>query len=170
MNFPTITDTFCEVFQQHGRFSSSQDLIVAPRTEIQYFMKTDKIISTNQLFEKFSSSDAHVLVSIQALAALNLYLRVNADVSRQALTEFLHNMSHQALNKDNDNTFIQFDRTTELIFELISVWLDRNNKNLNIANIINNNNDDEINDYRFTFDIPTEIEIQKDIEKKDWAR
>ena len=52
----------------------------------------------------------------------------------------------------------------------MSVWLDRNNKNLNIANIINNNNDDEINDYRFTFDILTEIEIQKDIEKKDWAR
>ena len=137
MNFPTITDTFCEVFQQHGRFPSSQDLIVAPRTEIQYFMKTDKIISTNQLFEKFSSSDAHVLVSIQALAALNLYLRVNADVSRQALTEFLHNMSHQALNKDNDNVFIQFDRTAELIIELISVLLDRNNKSLNIANIIN---------------------------------
>ena len=137
MNFPTITDTFCEVFQQHGRFPSSQDLIVAPRTEIPYFMKTDKIISTNQLFEKFSSPDAHVLVSIQALAALNLYLRVNADVSRQALTEFLHNMSHQALNKDNDNVFIQFDRTAELIIELISVLLDRNNKSLNIANIIN---------------------------------
>ena len=75
-------------------------------------------------------------------------------------------MSHQALNKDNDNIFIQVDRTTELIIELISVWLDRNNENLNIANIINNNNDDEINDYQFTFDIPTEIEIQKDIKKK----
>ena len=37
-----------------------------------YFIKTDKIISTNQFFEKFSRSDAHV--SIQALAALNIYL------------------------------------------------------------------------------------------------
>ena len=46
-------------------------------------------------------------------------------------------MSHQALNKDNDNVFIQFDRTAELIIELISVLLDRNNKSLNIANIIN---------------------------------
>ena len=121
MNFPTITDTLCEVFQQHERFPSSQDLIVAPRTEIPYFMKTDKIISTNQLFGKFSSSDAHGLVSIQALAALNIYLGVNADISRQALAEFLHNMSHQALNKDSDNIFIQLDRRAELIIELICV-------------------------------------------------
>ena len=142
-----IIDTFGEFFQQHRRFPGSQDLIVVSRPEIPYFIKTDKIISTNQLFEKFSSSDAHVLVSIQALAALNLYLSVNADVSRQALTEFLHNMSHQALNKDNDNVFIQFDRTAELIIELISVLLDRNNKSLSIGNIMNNNINDEINKY-----------------------
>ena len=37
-------------------------------------------------------------------------------------------MSHQALNKDNYNVFIQFDRTTELITELIFALLDRNNK------------------------------------------
>ena len=74
-------------------------------------------------------------------------------------------MSHQALNKDNDNIFIQFDRTTELIIELISALLDRNNKSINIANIINNNINDEINNYQFTFDIPTEIEIQQDMEK-----
>ena len=74
-------------------------------------------------------------------------------------------MSHEALNKDNNNIFIQFDRTPELIIELISVLLDRNNKSLYIANIINNNINDEINNYRFTFHIPTEIEIQQDMEE-----
>ena len=74
-------------------------------------------------------------------------------------------MSHQALNKDNDNIFIEFDRTDELIIELISVLLDRNNKNLNIANIINNNINDEINNYWLTFDITTEIEIHQDMEE-----
>ena len=74
-------------------------------------------------------------------------------------------MSYQALNKDNDNIFIQFDRTVELIIELISVFLDRNNKSLNIANIINNNINDETNNYRFTFDVRTEIEIQLDMEE-----
>ena len=43
--------------------------------------------------------------------------------------------------------------------------LDRNNKSLNIANIINNNINDEINNYQFTFDIPIEIEIQQDMEE-----
>ena len=60
---------------------------------------------------------------------------------------------------------MQFDRMAELIIESISVLLDRNNKSLNIANIINNNINDEINNYRFTFDIPTEIEIQQDMEE-----
>ena len=164
-SYHNIIDTFCEIFQQHWRFPGSQDLIVVPRPKIPYFIKTDKIISTNQLFEKFSSSDARGLVSIQALATLNIYLGGNAEISRQALTEFLHNMSRQALNKDNDNIFIQFDRTAELIIELISVLLDRNNKSLNIANIINNNINDEINNYLLTFDITTEIEIQQDMEE-----
>ena len=105
------------------------------------------------------------LVSIQALATLNIYLGGNAEISRQALTEFLHNMSHQVLNKDNDNVFIHFDRMAELIIELISVFLGRINKSLNIAKIINNNINDEINDYRFTFDILTEIKIQQDMEE-----
>ena len=43
--------------------------------------------------------------------------------------------------------------------------LDRNNKSLNVGNIINNNINDEINNYQFTFDIPTEIEIQQDMEE-----
>ena len=73
-------------------------------------------------------------------------------------------MSHQVLNKDNDNVFIQFDRTVELIIELFFVILARNNKSLNIANVISNNTNNEKNDYQFTFDVPTEIEIQKDVE------
>ena len=75
-------------------------------------------------------------------------------------------MSHQTLNKDNDNIFIQFDRTTELIIELKSILLDRNNKSLSIDNIINNNKiNDKISDYRFPFDIPTEIQIEQGMEE-----
>ena len=73
-------------------------------------------------------------------------------------------MSFQALNKDN-YVFMQFDRTAELINELIFMLLDRNNCSLNIANAINNNINNEINDYQFSFDVSTETEIQK--EKED---
>ena len=84
MSDHNIIDTFCEFFQQHRRFPGSQDFIVAPKPEIPYFIKNDKIISSNQLFEKLSSSDACGLVSIQELAALNIYLGGNAEISRQA--------------------------------------------------------------------------------------
>ena len=84
-----IIDTFCDFFQQHGKFRSSKDLIVFSKPEIPYFIKTNKVISTNQPYENFSSTDAHALVSIQALAALNMYYNGSTEISRQALTEFL---------------------------------------------------------------------------------
>ena len=139
-------------------------MTVVPKLEIPHFIKTNKVISTNQLYEKFSSTDARALVSIQALAALNMYYGGSVEISRQVLTEFLHNISDQALNKDNYNIFIQFDGTAELTTELIFVLLDRNNKSLNIASVINDNISNEINDYRFTFDIPTEIGIRSNME------
>ena len=61
-----IIDTFCDFFQQHGRFPGSQDLVDVPKLEIPY-IKTNKVISTNQLYEKFSSTDARGLISIKAL-------------------------------------------------------------------------------------------------------
>ena len=72
------------------------------------------------------------------------------------MTEFLHNMSHQAVNKDNDLIFIQFDRTADLIIELIFMLLDRNTRSVNVTNVINNNVKNELNNYQFTFDVPTE--------------
>ena len=72
-------------------------------------------------------------------------------------------MSHQALTNDNYNNFMQFDSTGKLINELIFMLLDRDNRSLNIANAINNNVNNEINDYQFTFDVQNETEIQKDM-------
>ena len=59
---------------------------------------------------------------------------------------------------------MQFDRTAELINELIFMLLDRNNTSLKIANAINNNINNEINNYQFTFDVLTETEIRKYME------
>ena len=70
-------------------FQVTKNLIVVPKPEIPYFIKTNKVISTNQPYENFSSIDAHALVSIQALAALNMYYNGSTEISRQALTEFL---------------------------------------------------------------------------------
>ena len=112
-----IIDAFCDFFQQHRRFPGSQALIVIPKPEISYFIKTNKVSSTDQSYETFNSTDACELVSIQALGPLNIYYGRSTEISRQALTEFLYNMSHEALNKDNCNFFMQFDRMAEQINE-----------------------------------------------------
>ena len=49
--------TFCDFFQNHGRFPGFQELTIVPRPEIPNFIKTQKIISTNELYQKFSSTD-----------------------------------------------------------------------------------------------------------------
>ena len=80
------------------------------------------------------------------------------------MAEFLYNMSHQVLNKDNDLIFIQFDRTADLINELIFMLLDRNTRNVNVTNVINDNIKNELNNYQFTFDVPTETKIQDEMD------
>ena len=53
-----ILETFCDFFQSHGKFPGSQELIIVLRPEIPNSIKTQKIISTNELYQKFSSTDA----------------------------------------------------------------------------------------------------------------
>ena len=65
-----ILDTLCDFFQNHGTFPGSQELIIVPRPEIPNFIKTQKTISTNKLYQKFSSTDARGLVVIQIIAVL----------------------------------------------------------------------------------------------------
>ena len=103
--------TFYDFFQNHGRFPGFQELTIVPRPEIPNFIKTQKIISTNELYQKFSSTDVRGLVAIHAIVAINIYFGGRLETLKQALAEFLQNMSHQALNKDNDLIFMHFDRT-----------------------------------------------------------
>ena len=158
-----ILDTFCNFFENHGRFPGSQELIIAPRPEIPNFIKTQKIISINELYQKLSSADARGLFAIQAITVLNIYFGGRLEISKQAFAEFLHNMSHQALNKDKDLILMQFDRTADLINELIFTFIDRNTTSVNVTNVINDNIINELNNYQFTFDVPTETKIQDEM-------
>ena len=93
------------------------------------------------------------LVAYQGIAVLFIYFGGRLETSKHDFAEFLHNMSHQALNKDNDLTFIQFDRTAELINELIFMLLDRNTRSVKVTNVINYNMKNELDNYQFTFDV-----------------
>ena len=49
---------FIDFFQNEGRFPGAQDLIILPKPEIPNFLRTNDILSINDLFLKISSSDA----------------------------------------------------------------------------------------------------------------
>lgn len=94
-------DIFIDFFQTERRFPRPQDIIIVSKPEIPVSIKTDEIISN------------------QKLDGIN-------QVSENALSEFLHNMSHQALNIKNDNNWVKFDATAQLIDNIKHVLIQRN--------------------------------------------
>ena len=66
--------SWVEFFFKFGRFPGSDKIIILPQCELPKYVKTDIEISPIDLFKKFNRTDAEALVSLQALAALNIHL------------------------------------------------------------------------------------------------
>ena len=99
-NQEEIMNAYSYFYHRLGRFPGRQDLIIIPKPDIPHFIKTDEIISPNQLYEKFKGSDAKGLVSVQVLAALNIYLGSNVELTfkgdyDRVLAQFIHAGSEQ---------------------------------------------------------------------------
>ena len=94
-----------------------------------------------------------------------MYLRGMSTVSKNAMSEFLHNMSYQALNIENDEIFIKFNGIAQLINDNNETLIERNNQSIQISDVMNTNILNEINNYKFIFDVPTEMEIQDNVDK-----
>ena len=91
-------DCWIAFFFSKGRFPVSQKLIMLPQANIPDFIKTETPLSPIDLYKKLKATDAKALVSIQAIAALNIHL--GGDISKKALTEFLRNLTSQvSVNK-----------------------------------------------------------------------
>ena len=91
-NFDNFLDCWCEFYFHKGRFSGSQELVMVLQTQIPPFIKAQMPLSPIDLYQNFKATDARALVSIQALAALNIHLRGYKTISKNALSEFLHNL------------------------------------------------------------------------------
>ena len=55
------------------------------------------------------------VTSVQFLAAFHRFLGGNVVLSRNAMNEFFHNLSWQALTNDNDSVKIKFDVIADLV-------------------------------------------------------
>ena len=69
------------------------------------------------------------------------------------MTEFLQNMSMQALNREDDNILLDFENITDLVTNIIALLRQQNKKSQRINNVNKAEVDREINShYQFTFD------------------
>ena len=86
------------------------------------------------------------------------------------MTEFLHNMSMQAMSKSNIKILLEFGKTVDLVTDLIELLRQRNRLSIKINEENNNEAIESRNNYRLYFELDPMEEIQEnvdDIIKKD---
>ena len=71
-------------------------------------------LSPFDLYENFNSADAHRLVCVQFLAVLNVFLGSDKIISKNAMSDFFHNLSMQALNEMYDRVKFKFNAINDL--------------------------------------------------------
>ena len=104
-----IFKTFDTFFYKFGRFPAVEKLAVVPRGSIPSFVRTKDILSPFVLYEFFNQTDAHVLVCVQFLAALNSHLGGEKNILKNAMSEFFQNLPLQVLNELDETTNIKID-------------------------------------------------------------
>ena len=142
-----ILQTYTDFFYTTGRFPGNPRLISVPRGRIPSFINSEDIISPRYLYEGYLSRDMSGLVGVQFLAALNRYLRGEIEISRNAMSEYFHNLSWQALDADNDGILLQFEgigALTHIINSLLQAEINRERSEaigtgINFNNIMNDN-------------------------------
>ena len=109
-----ILEIFDRFFFAFGRFPATNELIIVPTGDVPSFVKSIGVISPSELYKTFNSGDTRWLVCIHFLAALNIYLGDGKMISKNAMSEFFHNLSMQALSKSDNIIAINFDAINRL--------------------------------------------------------
>ena len=102
------------------------------------------------LYEKFRSTDTLGLVTTQFLASLNAYFGRDINISKDAMTEFYHNLSMQTpLSVSNHSVQMNFASITNLV-KNINILIQREIlKFKKMKGADNKIIDNGINDYEF---------------------
>ena len=114
-----------------GRFPGNYtDLILVPTGENPPFVKSFDQISPVELNDKFQNTPSYGIAAVHFLAALNIFFGGEKDLSRDVMTELLHNLSYQALNFENTKVKIKFDQIIKLNKNLKSLIRDVDRSNI----------------------------------------
>ena len=80
------------------------------------------------------------------------------------MTEFLHNLTFQALTKENDKVYLNFDNIGILILDILECLAKEDQESINVAKTLNKNIKQELDKTQFELELPTELQIQEDLE------
>ena len=128
-----------------GRFPGSEKFVNVPFVNKPIFLKTETNLSPANLYSKFSATDAKGLVSIHALAALNIYFGGDGTISQTAYGEFTNNLTYQALSQENDTIFMSFDECTNLVNLIVDSLVNMEKREFEITAKINEQISDKLN-------------------------
>ena len=90
-------------------------------------------MSPPDLYKTFAGTDAKVIVSLHALAALNIFFGGSRIASQTAFGELLKNLAYQALSQENDDIFLSFKEAIKLVHSIINAFAEMENREFEIA-------------------------------------
>ena len=158
-------DSWVSFYFKFGKFPGSQKLVSVPKADLPSFLKTDMPISPVDLYKKFAGTDAKPLVSIHALAALNIHFGGNKYISQTAIGEYLQNLAYQALSQENDKIFMSFDYIGLLVYDLLEQFVHKENNEINKASVMSGKINNKIKT-NFPSVLSAEMKIEKGEEDK----
>ena len=117
-------------------------------------------ISPVDLCKKFAATDAKTLVSLHALAALNIHLGGNKYISQVALSKYLNNLTYQTLSQENDKIFMPFGELGLLINYLLEQFVLKENAEIRKSSAISEEIRNQLKT-DFKLNLSTEMKIQR---------
>ena len=79
------------------------------------------------------------------------------------MTESLHNLTFQALSKENDKVTLSFDKIGFLVLDILE-YLKKNEQSVKVAKILNQNIKQDLHKTQFELELPAKLQIQEDLE------
>ena len=96
---------------------------------------------------------------------MNFYIDGDKDISREAMEEFLSNLTFQALTNESDKVVIAFDKIGFLVIDLLEQFVKIEQELYKDSEILGENLNKTINQTDFDIEVAPEVEIKEDVVK-----
>ena len=80
------------------------------------------------------------------------------------MTEFLHNLTFQALSKENDKVYLNFDNIGIWILDILECLAKEDQESINVAKTLIKNIKQELDKTQFELELTAELQILVDLE------